>query len=115
MGTLEEKEEELDLTDIDEDEIDSYIMTAAEIKQKTTLWLRVNSEYLEEQALKIKREEEEREEMIRLGKDPDKKKKSYRKKQNRNLGQNGTALEAIEKVINPTNCSFLFFHIINYR
>ena len=36
--------------------------------------------------------------MYRMGKDPDKKKKSYRKKQNRNLGQNGTALEAIEKV-----------------
>ena len=64
-GQEEEKEEELDLSGIDEDEIDSYIMTAAEIKQKTTLWLRVNSEYLEEQALKIKREEEEREEMIR--------------------------------------------------
>ena len=61
----QEEEEELDLSGIDEDEIDSYIMTAAEIKQKTTLWLRVNSEYLEEQALKIKREEEEREEMIR--------------------------------------------------
>ena len=67
-GQVEEKEEELDLTDIDEDEIDSYIMTAAEIKQKTTLWLRVNAEYLEEQALKIKREEEEREEMIRSDK-----------------------------------------------
>lgn len=103
--TLEEKEEELDLTDIDEDEIDSYIMSAAEIKQKTTLWLRVNAEYLEEQALKIKREEEEREEMIRLGKDPDKKKKSYRKKQNRNLGQNGTALEAIEKVVQERKIS----------
>jgi len=104
-GQEEEKEEELDLSGIDEDEIDSYIMTAAEIKQKTTLWLRVNSEYLEEQALKIKREEEEREEMIRLGKDPDKKKKSYRKKQNRNLGQNGTALEAIEKVVQEKKIS----------
>jgi len=103
--TLEEKEEELDLAGIDEDEIDSYIMTAGEIKQKTTLWLRVNAEYLEEQALKIKREEEEREEMIRLGKDPDKKKKSYRKKQNRNLGQNGTALEAIEKVVQERKIS----------
>ena len=40
--------------------------------------------------------------LYRLGKDPDKKKKSYRKKQNRNLGQNGTALEAIEKVRNST-------------
>ena len=42
--------------------------------------------------------------MYRMGKDPDKKKKSYRKKQNRNLGQNGTALEAIEKV----RCIFVF-------
>ena len=40
--------------------------------------------------------------LYRLGKDPDKKKKSYRKKQNRNLGQNGTALEAIEKVGNSS-------------
>ena len=56
--TLEEKEEELDLTGIDEDEIDSYIMSEAEIKVKTTLWLKVNAEYLEEQALKMKREEE---------------------------------------------------------
>ena len=55
-----------------------------------------------------------------MGKDPDKKKKSYRKKQNRNLGQNGTALEAIEKVrcifkINivgrySDTCVSLFFH-----
>merc|ERR1719234_808587 len=43
--------------------------------------------------------------MIRLGKDPDKKKKSYRKKQNRNLGQNGTALEAIEKVVQERKIS----------
>ena len=56
--TLEEKEEELDLTGIDEVEIDSYIMSEAEIKAKTKLWLKVNAEYLEEQALKMKREEE---------------------------------------------------------
>ena len=59
----------------------------------------MNKEYLIEQAAKIKREEEEREELIRRGIDPDRKKKNYRKKQNRNLGQNGTALEAIEKVV----------------
>ena len=41
-----------------------------------------------------------------MGKDPDKKKKSYRKKQNRNLGQNGTALEAIEKV----SCIFKLYN-----
>ena len=51
--------------------------------------------------------------LCRLGKDPDKKKKSYRKKQSRNLGQNGTALEAIEKVINQVQV--LFFHnVINH-
>ena len=46
--------------------------------------------------------------MFRLGKDPDKKKKSYRKKQNRNLGQNGTALEAIEKVMIQQSTAAVF-------
>ena len=40
--------------------------------------LQVNAEYLAEQAVKVKREEEEREEAIRQGRDPDKKKKAYR-------------------------------------
>ena len=33
--------------------------------------------------------------MYRLGKDPDKKKKSYRKKQNKNLVHNCTAIEKV--------------------
>jgi len=33
--------------------------------------------------------------LYRLGKDPDKKKKSYRKKQNTNLGQIWTAIEKV--------------------
>merc|ERR1711874_198533 len=47
---------ELDLTGIDDDEISSYIMTDAEIKHKTKLWMTVNKEYLKEQAEKEERE-----------------------------------------------------------
>ena len=36
-----EEDEELDLTGIDDDEIDSYIMSPQEIKLKTKLWLKV--------------------------------------------------------------------------
>ena len=36
-----EVDEELDLTGIDDDEIDSYIMSPQEIKLKTKLWLKV--------------------------------------------------------------------------
>lgn len=39
----EEQEEELDLTGIDEEEIDSYLMSGPEIKQKTSMWLKVTS------------------------------------------------------------------------
>ena len=95
--------EELDLTGIDEDEIDLYILTEKEVRWKTAMWLKVNKEYLEEQAVKAKREEEEREELIRQGIDPDKKKKIYKKRCN--LRQNGTALEAIEKLVQEKKIS----------
>ena len=35
-----EEDEELDLTGIDDDEIDSYIMSGDEIRLKTKLWLK---------------------------------------------------------------------------
>jgi hypothetical protein len=37
----EEKDEELDITGIDDDEIDSYIMSNDEIRLKTRLWMTV--------------------------------------------------------------------------
>ena len=98
-----EATEELDLTGIDEDEIDLYILTKKEVRWKTAMWLKVNKEYLEEQEVKAKREEEEREELIRQGIDPDKKKKIYKKKCN--LRHNGTALEAIEKLVQEKKIS----------
>jgi len=88
-------EDELDLTGINDEEIDSYLMSPKEVKFKTHLWMKVNKEFLKEQEEKVKREKEEREEMIKQGLDPDKKKKVYRK---RTYGSSNTAVEAIEKM-----------------
>jgi len=101
----EEPEEELDITGIEDDEIESYLMSPAEIENKTNLWMMVNKEYLKEQAIKIKKEQELREEMIKNGIDPDKKKKNYKKKSKSNLQSNGTALEAIEKIVQEKKMS----------
>ena len=95
----------MDLTGIDDDEIDSYIMTEREIKCKTDLWMRVNAEYLREKAEKEERERKEEEEAIREGRELKRKKKSLPqggkdgKKQKINLGGNQTAMEAIEKMV----------------
>merc|ERR1712083_1284716 len=87
---------ELDLTGIDDDEIESFLLSPEEVKFKTQLWMKVNKEYLAEQQEKLRKEKEEREEMIKQGKDPDKKKKVYRK---RKSGTSNTAVEAIEKMV----------------
>jgi len=91
----EEAGEELDITGIDEEEIDSYLMSPMEIKNKTALWMKVNKEYLKEQKQKFKQEKLDREEMIKKGLDPDKKKKVYKK---RSSCSHNTAVEAIEKM-----------------
>ena len=63
----EEAGDELDITGIDDDEIDSYLMSPLEIKNKTALWMKVNKEYLQEQKIKVKQEKLDREEMIKKG------------------------------------------------
>jgi len=98
------EDEELDLTGIDEDEIDSYIMSNQEIKLKTRLWLQLNADYLLEQEEKYKREEIEREELIKQGKDPDKKKRVKRKAK-MSHANNGSAIEAIEKIVQEKKIS----------
>lgn len=87
----------LDLTGIDEGEIDSYILSDREIKFKTELWMKINKEYLEEMKLKQEREQKEAEEREKEGKPP-KKKKNYTKKNKSNVPAN-TAGEAIEKML----------------
>ena len=101
----EEEDEELDLTGIDDDEIDSYLMSPEEIENKTNLWMKINEDFLKEQAEKIKREAEAREEMIKNGIDPDRKKKTYKKRNKAYLQSNGTALEAIEKIVQEKKLS----------
>ena len=93
--TEDSAEHELDLTGIDDDEIESFLLTPAEVKFKTQLWMKVNKEYLQEQREKLKKEKDEREELIKQGIDPDKKKRVYRK---RKSGSSDTAVEAIEKM-----------------
>ncbi|TRY78164.1 hypothetical protein TCAL_07573 [Tigriopus californicus] len=97
-------EEELDLDGIDEDEIDSYIMSEHEIKFKTEMWLKVNAEYLKEKAEKEERERKEEEEALKEGREIKKKKKTP-KKPKVNMGGNQTALEAIEKIVQEKKIS----------
>ncbi|KAB7506545.1 Transcription initiation factor IIB [Armadillidium nasatum] len=93
----------LDLTGIDDDEIDSYIMTDREIKFKTELWMKLNEEYLEEMKRKEEREKEEAEQRAKEGK-PVKQKKVYKKRQ-KNTGPANTAGEAIEKMLQDKKLS----------
>ncbi|CAL4171543.1 unnamed protein product, partial [Meganyctiphanes norvegica] len=87
----------LDLEGIDEDEIDSYIMSEREAKFKHDMWMKINKVYLEELKIKQENEEREEEERKKSGKPP-KKKKTYTKK-NKNNGPANTAGEAIEKML----------------
>jgi len=57
---LEEAADELDLTGIDDEEIDSYIMTEKEVEWKTAMWLEENKEYLKEQEVKARKEEKKK-------------------------------------------------------
>eukprot|EP00088_Acartia_fossae_P003412 TRINITY_DN11429_c0_g1_i6.p1 TRINITY_DN11429_c0_g1~~TRINITY_DN11429_c0_g1_i6.p1 ORF type:complete len:706 (+),score=171.72 TRINITY_DN11429_c0_g1_i6:368-2485(+) len=101
----EEKDEELDLTGIDDDEIDSYIMSPQEIRLKTKLWLKMNADYLLEQEEKLKKEKLEREELIKQGKDPDKKRRLKRKSTKMSHTNNSSAIEAIEKIVQEKKIS----------
>lgn len=47
--TTSDEKGELDLTGIDDDEIDSMLLSKDEIKTKAKLWLRANKDWLKEQ------------------------------------------------------------------
>ncbi|KAK3885634.1 hypothetical protein Pcinc_010167 [Petrolisthes cinctipes] len=98
-----EESGELDLTGIDEDEIDSYILSSSEVKVKTEMWMKLNKDYLEEM-----REKEERE--LREDKDKEdgeklekKKRRMYNKSKNNNPAN--TAGEAINNIVNKLKLS----------
>ncbi|XP_029830037.2 transcription factor IIIB 90 kDa subunit isoform X1 [Ixodes scapularis] len=98
---IEDTEEtgELDLDGLDDDELDSYIMTDAEVKLKTRFWTMHHAEYLKEQEEKEARRAQEMEENANK---PEPKKRKRRKRTN---VQANTAGEAIEKMLQEKKIS----------
>ncbi|XP_015179207.1 PREDICTED: transcription factor IIIB 90 kDa subunit [Polistes dominula] len=90
---------EINITDIDDDELDSYIVTEKEAEYKNTVWKRVNEKYLTQQQEKEEQRKKEKEE----GK-PEKKRRRTTKR-NKNQGPASTAGEAIEKMLQEKRIS----------
>lgn len=107
----EDEGEDLDLSGIDDEEIEGYIMSPEEIEYKTKMWLKVNAEYLKEKAEKEERERKEAEEAEKEGKDIKKRniggqgKKPRASKKTSSSGNNATAIEAIEKIVQEKKIS----------
>ncbi|XP_001655206.2 transcription factor IIIB 90 kDa subunit [Aedes aegypti] len=93
-----EDDGELYLDDLDDDEINGYIMTEEEARYKDMMWNRLHAEHLKEMKEKEERLAKEREE----GKPEKKKRKSARKK---NIGPSNSAGEAIEKMLQEKKIS----------
>lgn len=87
--------EELDLTGLDEAELDRCLLNESEIEIKTKLWMEENKDYLQKQKEKEEKEAREREEGNKQ--EPKKRKKQYKKRIP--TGPASTAGEAIEKML----------------
>ncbi|XP_078263096.1 transcription factor IIIB 90 kDa subunit isoform X2 [Rhinoraja longicauda] len=90
---------ELDLSGIDDHEIDRYLLNDQEVEQKTELWLRENADYLREQKAKEERIAKEKE----LGIYKEQKPRKSSKK--REPIRASTAGEAIEKMLEQKKIS----------
>ncbi|KAG1950301.1 BRF1 RNA polymerase III transcription initiation factor subunit a [Pimephales promelas] len=97
---VEAESGELDLSGIDEDEIDRYILNEKEIKVKTELWMLQNADYLKEQKEKEERIAKEKEEGTYKERKP--RNKSARRREPINAS---TADEAIEKMLEQKRIS----------
>ncbi|XP_023727508.1 transcription factor IIIB 90 kDa subunit isoform X1 [Cryptotermes secundus] len=97
---VEDGNGEIDLTGIDDDEIDSYIMSEQEAQYKDSLWMKINATYLKEQKEKEERLAREKEE----GKPEKKKRKPCQRKPKNNNAAN-SAGEAIEKMLQEKKIS----------
>ncbi|KAH0546796.1 transcription factor IIIB 90 kDa subunit-like isoform X1 [Cotesia glomerata] len=91
--------DEIDLNGLDDDELDSYILSETEAGKKTVMWNSVNAEYLELQ----KEKEEKRLKAIEEGK-PEKKKRRTGNKKKQSVPANTTG-EAIEKILQEKRIS----------
>ncbi|KAL7730548.1 hypothetical protein ACLKA6_000545 [Drosophila palustris] len=90
-------ETELFIDDLNDDELDQYVLTEQEALTKLDMWKNLNAEYLREQQEREERIAKEREE----GK-PEKKKRKPRKKV---IGPSSSAGEAIEKMLQEKKIS----------
>ncbi|XP_002041102.2 transcription factor IIIB 90 kDa subunit [Drosophila sechellia] len=91
------QEQELITDDLNDDELDQYVLTEEESVAKLEMWKNLNAEYLQEQKERDERLAKEREE----GK-PERKKRKPRKKV---IGPSSTAGEAIEKMLQEKKIS----------
>lgn len=92
--------DEIDVTDLDDEELDSYIMSEKEADMKSSLWHKVNATYLEQQKEKEEKRLKEKEE----GK-PEKKKRKTGTKKKSGIGPANSAGEAIEKMLQEKRIS----------
>ncbi|EEB17083.1 transcription factor IIIB 70 kDa subunit, putative [Pediculus humanus corporis] len=91
---------ELVADDLDDDELNQYIMTDREAKFKDSLWMKVNEDYLQRQ--------KEREEKLAKEKEcgkPEKKRKKYSSKKSKNAPAANSAGEAFEKMLQEKKMS----------
>ncbi|VDO48119.1 unnamed protein product [Haemonchus placei] len=91
----------LDLSGIDDDEIDTYILTAKESEVKERFWMRLNGEHLKE----MERRRKEREAEEEKEKDNPSKRKRRRTSAPRQSLASSTAIEAMEKIIHEKKLS----------
>ncbi|XP_055678788.1 transcription factor IIIB 90 kDa subunit [Lutzomyia longipalpis] len=102
-GSLLEEEEQMgedlvNLEDVDDDEINGYILSEEEARMKHQKWNELNAEYLKAMQAKEERLAKEREK----GKPERKRRKVVKKK---NIGPSNTAGEAIEKMLQEKKIS----------
>ncbi|XP_034950050.1 transcription factor IIIB 90 kDa subunit [Chelonus insularis] len=90
---------EIDITDLDDDELDAYILSEHEASRKTNLWNTINASYLEQQKEKEEKRLKEKEE----GKPEKKKRRTGTKKKNQTPAN--SAGEAIEKMLQEKRIS----------
>lgn len=89
--------EELNLEDLDDEEINGYIMTQDEAQYKDVMWNKLNAEYL--------REAKEKEERLAKEKEEGKPEIKRRRTRRKNIGPSNTAGEAIEKMLQEKKIS----------
>ncbi|XP_070163078.1 transcription factor IIIB 90 kDa subunit [Polyergus mexicanus] len=97
-NNLENSSEEIYTTDIDDEELDSYILSEKESQSKSALWNKVNADYLVQQKEKEEKRLKEKEE----GKNEKKRRKTVSRK---NKTPANTAGEAIEKMLQEKKIS----------